>query len=725
MAAPTVKLLGGVKWVQNHRDSGDGFDRGNFTSIETNGASFVVVFKPLRNGIGDAWDALVDLGTQGLAVGVRNSSGAITVFRKGTRYEYGDAAAIPDGQTTILSCIFQEDGSFKIYANGVQIVDNTSTGDANLPLNPIIPWYAGAPQSNNWASHINLGRTNGAGWASENGYIGDVFVYTSALSDTDRMQLEADLTTKFITNATLGYTITASAGPNGSIDPSGATPVIQGENLTYTITQGTGAVVADVLVDGVSVGPVNSYTFASVSADHTIDATFLALPNQTIEASSGANGSISPSGVLSVVADSSQTFTITPDPDFKVDAVLVDGVSVGPVTSYTFAHVVTAHTIAASFKSVFLNGFAQGYARMLPMTFGSYVGAETLVNFPALVRLSEAIPGFLYGDVLSNGADLRFTAADGTELSYEIDTWNPDGESLIWVQVPAFMNGTTIKMFYGKSGDTPPAYTLDGATWSEGYHGVWHMNTAGAADAGQNALDATGVGNLTAASGQIGTAQAITNPGADYARTPGFTVGQKITVSTWVQGVNGMSVFPRIITNNYGNSYYLGGDGSTPRQWLFIVNGNFYAAPTPIAEDGTWQYAAATFENGTSSFYINGVYVGGNTGIGLPADNSSSWGFGANSGGGEGFKGSMDEVHRSAQQGHRPVQLRPASHARPNRPGLYGLDFHGPADVDARPRRDSGRRRAGRLCGDRGGYAHRQQASARDEVIRARGGAVI
>ena len=545
-----------------------------------------------------------------------------------------------------MSCIFQEDGSFKIYANGVQIVDNTSTGDANLPLNPIIPWYAGAPQSNNWASHINLGRTNGAGWASENGYIGDVFVYTSALSDTDRMQLEADLTTKFITNATLGYTITASAGPNGSIDPSGATPVIQGENLTYTITQGTGAVVADVLVDGVSVGPVNSYTFASVSADHTIDATFLALPNQTIEASSGANGSISPSGVLSVVADSSQTFTITPDPDFKVDAVLVDGVSVGPVTSYTFAHVVTAHTIAASFKSVFLNGFA--YARMLPMTFGSYVGAETLVNFPALVRLSEAIPGFLYGDVLSNGADLRFTAADGTELSYEIDTWNPDGESLIWVQVPAFMNGTTIKMFYGKSGDTPPAYALDGSTWSEGYHGVWHMNTAGAADAGPNTLDASGVGQLTAASGQIGTAQAITNPGADYARTPGFMVGQKITVSTWVQGVNGMSGFPRIVTNNYGNSYSLGGDGSTPRQWLFIVNGNFYAAPTPIAEDGTWQYAAATFENGTSRLYINGVYVGGNTGIGLPADNSSAWGFGANSGGGEGFKGSMDEVRISA-----------------------------------------------------------------------------
>ncbi|MCX6874051.1 MAG: hypothetical protein NTW21_09625 [Verrucomicrobia bacterium] len=143
MGAPTVKVLDGVKWVENHRSTGDGFDRGIFDSIATSGASFVVAFKPSRGEAGD-WQSLIDIGTMGLVVGVRNDSGAIVVFRKGTRYLYGGAAEIPDGQTTILSCIFQENGPFKIFANGVEIVNNTSTSDPNLPLNPIVPWYNGA-----------------------------------------------------------------------------------------------------------------------------------------------------------------------------------------------------------------------------------------------------------------------------------------------------------------------------------------------------------------------------------------------------------------------------------------------------------------------------------------------------------------------------------------------------------------------------------------------------
>ncbi len=45
----------------------------------------------------------------------------------------------------------------------------------------------------------------------------------------------------------------------------------------------------------------------------------------------------------------SQTFTITPNTDYHVADVLVDGVSVGAVTSYTFSNVIANHTISASF----------------------------------------------------------------------------------------------------------------------------------------------------------------------------------------------------------------------------------------------------------------------------------------------------------------------------------------------------------------------------------------
>ncbi len=74
------------------------------------------------------------------------------------------------------------------------------------------------------------------------------------------------------------YTITASAGPNGTISPNGATVLSPGGSQTYTITPSSSPCydVADVLVDGVSVGAVKTYTFTNVSADHTISASFVA-----------------------------------------------------------------------------------------------------------------------------------------------------------------------------------------------------------------------------------------------------------------------------------------------------------------------------------------------------------------------------------------------------------------------------------------------------------------
>src|SRR5207253_429630 len=97
------------------------------------------------------------------------------------------------------------------------------------------------------------------------------------------------------------YAITASAGSNGSISPSGNVTVNHGANQTFAITPNLHYHVADVLVDGVSVGAVTSYTFYNVTAGHTIAASF-AIDTYTITASAGANGSISPSGAVSVNA---------------------------------------------------------------------------------------------------------------------------------------------------------------------------------------------------------------------------------------------------------------------------------------------------------------------------------------------------------------------------------------------------------------------------------------
>jgi hypothetical protein len=135
--------------------------------------------------------------------------------------------------------------------------------------------------------------------------------------------------------ATNTYTITASAGANGSISPAGSVPVIHGSNQTFTITQNDGYHVMDVFVDGSSVGPVTAYTFNNVTGTHSISASFAA-NTYNITASAGANGSISPAGSVPVTHGLNQTFTITQNDGYHVSDILVDGSSVGPVTIHKY-----------------------------------------------------------------------------------------------------------------------------------------------------------------------------------------------------------------------------------------------------------------------------------------------------------------------------------------------------------------------------------------------------
>jgi ABC-type transporter MlaC component len=147
------------------------------------------------------------------------------------------------------------------------------------------------------------------------------------------------------------YTLIATAGPNGTIVPSGAITVDHGGNLTFTMTPNPGYRVSDVKVDGVSVGSVTTYTFTNVTSAHTIEAIF-AINQHTITAAAGSNGTITPSGPISVDDGGSQTFSITPNTGYRISDVEVDGVMLGVTRSYTFSNVTSDHTIHATFKQI-------------------------------------------------------------------------------------------------------------------------------------------------------------------------------------------------------------------------------------------------------------------------------------------------------------------------------------------------------------------------------------
>ncbi|MCX5909651.1 MAG: malectin domain-containing carbohydrate-binding protein, partial [Deltaproteobacteria bacterium] len=72
------------------------------------------------------------------------------------------------------------------------------------------------------------------------------------------------------------FTMTATAGAGGTISPSGGVNVVAGSDQTFTITPNSGYRIADVKVDGVTVGAITSKTFTNVTSNHTIEASFTA-----------------------------------------------------------------------------------------------------------------------------------------------------------------------------------------------------------------------------------------------------------------------------------------------------------------------------------------------------------------------------------------------------------------------------------------------------------------
>ena len=80
--------------------------------------------------------------------------------------------------------------------------------------------------------------------------------------------------------------------------------------------------------------------------------------------------------------------------------------------------------------------------------------------------------------------DLRF--ADSTltnELSYEIESWDTNGNSYVWVRVLELTNNATLNAWWGNAAATQaPPNSVDGSTWAPAYDGVWHL-APGLADA--------------------------------------------------------------------------------------------------------------------------------------------------------------------------------------------------------------------------------------------------
>ncbi len=169
----------------------------------------------------------------------------------------------------------------------IKAIDNNHSGTTNsFSVNPTISASAGAggainPNGNvsvNYGGSQNFNITANTGYSianvtADNISLGPVSTYTFT-----GVQATHTIIAIFAINT---FNISVSAGPGGSISPSGSISVNYGDNQTFNITANPDYYIVDVLVNASSVGAVNSYTFTNVQTPNTISAVFAPTPTAT------------------------------------------------------------------------------------------------------------------------------------------------------------------------------------------------------------------------------------------------------------------------------------------------------------------------------------------------------------------------------------------------------------------------------------------------------------
>lgn len=255
------------------------------------------------------------------------------------------------------------------------------------------------------------------------------------------------------------------------------------------------------------------------------------------------------------------------------------------------------------------------------IVFSNYPRNETLTNFPVLLVLGTNIPGFTYDDFQTpDGADLRVLADDGaTPLNFEVEQWNPSDRSFVWVQIPHFTNHCAIRARWGDPDVTgAPVSAVNGATWSNGFIGVWHLaETNGPHLDGSPNLATARVTQVTtqgAAAGIAGGADHF-NGTNDYVSLPDMGANARVTVECWVKlndvpagGDNGLvSADPW----SAGITHFKTDNGLRLKAQIHSA-GTILSSSNLIAV-GSWFYAAYTIAGNASTdfkIFVDGAPIG-------------------------------------------------------------------------------------------------------------------
>ena len=269
------------------------------------------------------------------------------------------------------------------------------------------------------------------------------------------------------------------------------------------------------------------------------------------------------------------------------------------------------------------------YGSRMKLAFAGYNRGEALTNFPVLVRLGTNLPGFSYRQFVSpTGGDLRFTDAGGLlPIPFEIDEWNTNGVSSVWVSVPRLASTNDfIWAYWGNPlAPTLPLTSTNGALWDLNYYVVYHLKESGFPylDSAQQHPAISGVAP-SSTTGQIGRGCNL-NGINQFLDAGVIDLGNAFTLSAWVSLALTATNIQTIWANQHGgygspgfawfvNTYqtanqkidFASGDG---------VNGNESTTAAGAVSFGQWHLLSASVNrgSGTVEFFVDGTDLGGST----------------------------------------------------------------------------------------------------------------
>jgi hypothetical protein len=273
---------------------------------------------------------------------------------------------------------------------------------------------------------------------------------------------------------------------------------------------------------------------------------------------------------------------------------------------------------------------------------------EALEDVPVLVRIT---PDWIDYDLTkAGGGDVRFVSETGLALSYEVERWQVQQESLAWVRIPtipASPKSTGFWIYYGN----PEAQSSESAAdvWRNGFSGVWHL------DSGRDSAHDNDIMFNTTSGGDahVGLGRRWNGSGGVYAAVEDhetLSPHQQITVSAWVRADQWGGGNRRVLQKgNDDNQYRFTRENGALE--MDIAGVGDARTPDDVASD-QWLYLVGTYDGEAIRIYADAELIAEEDGLSgdIPVTQDALH-FGTKRSGapdGDSFDGWMDEIRISS-----------------------------------------------------------------------------